>query len=172
MRLTSHKPLLAAVAVAAIAISAGVPAYALTCEDYEIGARTIPHHSKWQLGVRERAEGEATRSWVKLALGFDWRLMDEPSFHMVEAPASPRYTMAFFATIGTSDYCGSGGCTTSLYSCRDESCSEIGEYFDGKIYFPGTTSEGYPDFVIDRTDLYSHEGGKYREVCRVTELVR
>jgi hypothetical protein len=161
-------------AIAALVLTVGWydTADAYTCEPDSVPSRTIPHRSKWRLGVREREMGTATTGWVKLALGFDWRLMNEPTFHLVELPRSPQYTMAFFATIGTPDYCGSGGCTTSLYSCRDDRCKEIGEYFDGRIYFPGTASERYPDFVIDGTDLYTHQGGRYRRVCRVTELPR
>lgn len=162
----------AATAALAVALAASCcdAANAFTCEVDSVAARTIPHHGRWHIGIREAATGTATIGWVKLALGFDWRLMEEPTFHLVRLPPSPNYTEAFFATIGTSDYCGSGGCTTSLYSCGDDRCKEIEEYFDGRIYFPGTYADGYPDFVIDKTDLYTHHDGQYRRVCRVTEL--
>ncbi len=146
----------------------------LPCSPDEIAERTIPAEKEWVEATPTQHLSNAQSGWVRPILGFDWRIIDTEDFGYIEVPTENREPRFF---ILRSDYrsCGSGGCTMGMYDCKtvdDEgsSCKSIWGGFQGRVRFPGSQSEGYPDFVIDGTDLYTFANGEYRAVCNVTVI--
>ena len=141
---------------------------AFPCDPEEIVSRTIPRNHAWT--AADRSEGpqpRAIRSWLTRALGLDWRAMDTEGFAVTEYPTPAGYQIAFFASRRDSGYCGSGGCSISLYTCRQDGCEEQWAGFDGPISYPGTTSNGYADFIVDGANLWSFQRDRFRSVCNV-----
>ena len=154
-------------------LSAPLPGLAdLPCEADEIHARSIPPEAKWTKAEPTRNLGKQDQGWIKQALGFDWRLVHTKDFAFIPVPTA-RKTPLFFIQRFDLDWCGSGGCTMTLYDCmldkneRGE-CTQIWSSWAEDVWFPGTGDKTYPDFITGGTDLFSYEKGKYRAVCNVT----
>lgn len=142
---------------------------AYPCDSDEITSRTIPRSQHWKAANRSEAPwSQATRSWLTKALGLDWRAMDTEGFAVTDYPAPFGYQTAFFASRRDSGWCGSGGCAISLYICSQKGCEEQWAGFDGSITYPGTTSNGYADFIVDRANLWSFQRGSFRRVCNIS----
>ncbi len=157
------------VIIAGAPVGEAVAQTAFQCDPDEIVSRTIPRPHAWK--VANRSEGpqpRAIRSWLTEALGLEWRAMDTEGFAVTEYPAPVGYQIAFFASRRDSGYCGSGGCSISLYMCDEEGCEDQWAGFDGPISYPGSTSNGYADFIVGRSNLWSFERGRFRSVCNVS----
>lgn len=146
----------------------------IPCSPEEIAERTIPAEKEWVEATPTRNLSNAESSWVRPILGFDWRIMDTEEFAYIEVP-TPHRTPRFFIVRSDVGHCGSGGCSMEMFDCKisngqESGCKPVWIGFDGRVRFPGTESEGYPDFVIDGTDLYTFANGRYRAVCNVTVI--
>lgn len=157
------------VIIAAAPVGEAVAQTAFQCDPEEIVSRTIPRTHAWRAAPRsEGPQPRVTRSWLTKALGLEWRAMDTEGFAVTEYPAPIGYQTAFFASRRDSGYCGSGGCAISLYTCGEDGCEEPWVGFDGPISYPGSTSNGYADFIVDGSNLWSFERGRFRSVCNVS----
>lgn len=156
-------------------VSLAPPALAeFPCEADEVRAATIPPRSGWAEGEPTRDLTKADRGWVKMALGLDWRLMRTDEFAFVAVPAA-RTTPLFFIQRWDSEWCGSGGCTMTLYDCaveegEDGKCEALWSSWKEAVHFPGTGEAEHPDFIAGGTDLFTWADGGYRAVCNVTVL--
>lgn len=160
---------LVSVIIAVAPFGEAVAQTAFPCDPDEIASRTIPRSQHWKAANRSEAPwSRATRSWLTEALGLDWPAMDTEGFAVTEYPAPSGYQTAFFASRRDSGWCGSGGCAISLYICGQEGCQEQWAGFDGPITYPGTTSNGYADFIVGRANLWSFQRGSFRRVCNVS----
>jgi hypothetical protein len=139
----------------------------ISCPPDEVALRAIPPETRWEKPVPEHEPGNALRSWMRLALGFDYRIIGSAEFSYIEYPTPPGYLAAFFITRTDQGWCGSGGCALTLYVCKERGCTAVLNEFNGEIAFPGTSSAGWKDFAIDGADLYSFDRGELRRVCKV-----
>ena len=141
---------------------------AASCRPDEISKRTIPGERAWKTAEKIRAPlPNAYLSWVKIALGFDWRDMNTKGNSVTIYPAPVGYSAAFFVSRSDPGWCGSGGCSLMLYFCKKDSCDSVWSGFDGSIHYPGTSTQGWADFIVDKSQLVSFERGKLRDVCKV-----
>lgn len=137
-------------------------------------ALTIPAEGGWTKGEPTRSLTRHDEGWVKTALGLDWRLMRTDKFAFIEMPSS-RKTPLFFIQRWDADWCGSGGCTMTLYDCtitggEDGTCDAVWSGWKEAVHFPGTGEENHPDFIAGGTGLFTWADGAYRAVCNVTVL--
>jgi hypothetical protein len=144
-------------------------AAALPCDSGDIESKVIPDFRNWKLGEPLKEPSRFDRSWMRLALGFDWRIIDTKDFSYISVPHGPFYQYAFFSLRSDSGYCGSGGCSMDLEACTKNECETVWYGFQAKVYFTGALNDGLPDFVIDNADFYTFSRGKYRRVCNVVQ---
>lgn len=172
----SFRTLLLCVLLASVCeVSLAPPARAeFPCEADEVKAAAIPPRAGWAEGEPTRDLTKADRGWVKMALGLDWRLMRTDEFAFVAVPAA-RKTPLFFIQRWDSEWCGSGGCTMTLYDCTMAEgtagkCKTVWSGWKEEVRFPGTGEADHPDFITGGTDLFTWADGGYRAVCNVTVL--
>lgn len=137
-------------------------------------ALTIPAEGGWTIGEPTRSLTRHDEGWVKTALGLDWRLMRTDKFAFIEMPSS-RQAPLFFIQRWDPEWCGSGGCTMTLYDCtiaegETGKCGAVWSGWKEEVRFPGTGEAGHPDFIAGGTDLFTWRDGAYRAVCNVTVL--
>ncbi len=154
-----------------LAVGEGAAA-SLPCGDDEVMARTIPPQDKWVAAEPTRNLTHIDEGWIKTALGFDWRLIYTDTFAFAPMPAY-RDTPRFFVQRWDEGWCGSGGCHMELFDClppegKANTCKSVWSGFKGEVVFPGTSSDGHADFIVDGRDLYTWDQGRYRAVCNVT----
>lgn len=168
---------LCAVATLLFGLFSAPPARAdLPCGEGEVHSKAIPPRDQWQKGEPTRNLTKADQSWVKEALGFDWRLMYTDTFAFIPMLTKKEASL-FFIQRWDPEWCGSGGCAMMLYDCTLEQseqgkCTEIWSSWKKDVWFPGSGDEAHPDFITGGRDLYTWDDGKYKPVCNVTVNIR
>ncbi|MGL4686040.1 MAG: hypothetical protein ACRCVY_04705 [Commensalibacter sp.] len=82
----------------------------------------------------------------------------------VLALSNQKSGQALFVQLQSSGFCGSGGCSTSVYLKQGNSWEKILDSVTGTISIQKTRHLGMHDLLVDNTDLWVWRGSNYQAV--------